>query len=848
MQHFLTPVFRTDADFPQTRPGKGDAANQGGGATVATAATWSRCARVLLVLGVLSALVGSRVQGATVTIVHQFAPLITASQTPGSVIQGVDGNFYGLSSAGGTNGTGTVFTLSPTGVLTTLYSFSATNNLGDNVDGTGASAKLVQGVDGNFYGTALQGGANNTGTIFKVTPTGSFTTLVSFANVNPSNVNVGGAYPRSGLIQGVDGNFYGTASSGGANGKGIVFVMTPGGTLTTLYSFTAPNGASKNADGASPYAALVQGTDGTFYGLTSAGGANAQGTAFNITAAGTFTSLHSFSAVTNTSSGSTNVEGAKPTAALIQGTDGNFYGLAGSGGANADGAFFQLTPGGTVTALHSFVGGEGSGFGAALLQGSDGNFYGVAKTAGGNGVGGCFRLTAGGALTVLYSFDNLDGQGPVGALVQDASGRFYGVTGAGGVHSGGTFFTVTSDGTFNSLTSFGLISNADGSHSDAPLILAGDGNFYGTTNAGGAYGNGTVFKMTAAGAVTVLHTFSAEDETFTNADGSFPNGGLVQAGDGSFYGLTSGGGTGGAGTFFKITTAGVLTTLASFEPLDGASDNETGAYPYAAPVQGHDGSFYGTTTAGGANGNGTVFNVTPTGALTVLYTFSAANNGVNGDGSYPSGGLVQGADGNFYGTARYGGLNDTGTIFKVTPMGGFTTLSSFAALDDGNYNQGGAFPTKGLIQGQDGNFYGTAGYGGTLGAGTIFEVSPTGTLTTLYNFGHLNSNNQNPDGVEPEASLLQASNGNFYGTTYRGTTNANGIIFSLTPAGVFTTLYTFGATGSGGGARPNAGLVQGKAAGLLFGTTLNGGTGAGTVFRVNLTPNITGIGGTQFQP
>ncbi len=796
-------------------------------------AVWSLC-----LLGLASAFLGGQVRGASVTVVHPFSTLVALSQTPGSVIQGTDGNFYGVSSAGGTNNTGTIFKLSPTGNLTTLYSFSATDNLGNNVDGTGASTKLVQGTDGNFYGTALQGGANNTGTIFKVTPAGSFTTLVSFAKLGSNNVNVGGAYPRSGLIQGTDGNFYGVASSGGANGRGIVFTMSPGGTLTTLYSFTAVNGASKNADGVSPYGSLVQGTDGTFYGLTSAGGANAQGTAFNITAAGAFTTLHSFAAVVNTSAGSINTEGAKPTAALIQGRDGNFYGLSNSGGASGQGTFFQLTPAGTLTDLHDFGSDDGTGHGAALLQGRDGNFYGVAKSGSDFGVGSVFQITPAGAFTLLHAFESVDGQGPSNALVQDATGNLYGVTGLGGVHSGGTCFALAPDGSFSTLANFGLAYNAEGAKSDAPMILGSDGNFYGTTNVGGAYGDGTVFKMTPAGAVTVLHTFSAEANDFTNADGSFPNGGLVQASDGNFYGVASGGGSGATGTIFRITPAGTFTALSSFEPLESDSGNGSGAYPYAALVQGQDGNFYGTATAGGLYGNGTIFKATSAGAVTTLYTFSAGSNGVNSDGSYPSGGLVQGADGNFYGVARFGGVNDTGTVFQMTPAGGFLTLDSFAALDGGNYNATGAFPTKALIQGQDGNFYGVAGYGGTYGAGVIFKVTSMGAMTILHNFDMPNANNQHTDGVDPEASLVQTSNGNFYGTTYRGTPSANGTIFSLTPGGTYTTLYTFGATGSGGGAHSLAGLVRGRTAGTFFGTTLAGGNGAGTIFRLNLVPNI----------
>ena len=226
----------------------------------------------------------------------------------------------------------------------------------------------------------------------------------------------------------------------------------------------------------------------------------------------------------------------------------------------------------------------------------------------------------------------------------------------------------------------------------------------------------------------------------------------------------------------------------------------------------------------------------PAGTIKVLYTFSAVNtdDGTNGDGAYPSAGLVLSTDGNFYGAARYGGVNDTGTIFQVTSAGSFVTLHSFDALDDGNYNQSGAFPTKALIQGTDGNFYGAAGYGGTQGGGTVFKVASTGTLTVIHAFGTLNANYQNIDGVDPEASLVQAKNGSFYGTTQRGSTSESGTIFNFTLTGDFTTLYSFGSGGNGGGAHPYASLVRGKGAGRLLGTTSSGGNGAGTIFRVSL--------------
>src|SRR5208282_6072289 len=227
-------------------------------------------------------------------------------------------------------------------------------------------------------------------------------------------------------------------------------------------------------------------------------------------------------------------------------------------------------------------------------------------------------------------------------------------------------------------------------------------------------------------------------------DGANPQAGLVQGSDGNFYGTTEPGGTNNYGTVFKISTNGGLTSLYSFT---GGND---GANPQAGLVQGSDGNFYGTTYQGGTNNDGAVFKIRTNGGLSSLYSFTGGNNGAN-----PQAGLVQGSDGNFYGTTYQGGTNNYGTVLKISTNGGLTRLYSFT----GGYV--GANPQAGLVQGSDGNFYGTTYQGGTNGIGTVFKISTNGGLTSLYSFG-------GKDGENPYAGLLQGSDGNFYGTTYRG--------------------------------------------------------------------------------
>jgi uncharacterized repeat protein (TIGR03803 family) len=362
--------------------------------------------------------------------------------------------------------------------------------------------------------------------------------------------------------------------------------------------------------------------------------------------------------------------------------------------------------------------------------------------------------------TVVHSFANgADGAGPVAALIQATDGNFYGTTDGGGSQLAGTVFTITPAAAHTVLHSFG--NPGDAKDPKAALIQATDGNFYGTTPDGPDSGFGTVFKMTPAGGVTILHAFTE------GVDGGDPLAPLIQASDGNFYGTTHDGGSGGNGTVFRMTPSGVVTVLHAFT---GGTD---GGLPFAALVQATDGNFYGTTRIGGATGGtpcsacGTVFQMTPAGTLTVLHTFTGT------DGALPLTALIQATDGNFYGTTYQSGSFNGGTVFKMTPAGTVTVLHQFAGGADG------ANPWAALIEATDGNFYGTTVFGGggncSGGCGTVFKMTPAGTVTVLYAF------TGGTDGAAPMASLLQATDGNLYGTTVSGgrVNVGAGVVFAL---------------------------------------------------------------------
>lgn len=354
----------------------------------------------------------------------------------------------------------------------------------------------------------------------------------------------------------------------------------------------------------------------------------------------------------------------------------------------------------------------------------------------------------------------------------------------------------------------------------AELIQGSNGNLYGTTSAGGAYGAGAIFEVTPDGG-TLIGFYSFDP---SHGDGGRPYAGLVQGNDGDFYGTTNEGGSLGFGTVFKITQAGVLTTLHNFCSQPNCAD---GSYPYNSLVQSPDGNLYGTTSGFDSGGFGTVFKLTPGGTLTTIYSFCAEGPPCS-DGGNPYAGLVQGANGNFYGTtSAYGDMN-SGTAFEMTPNGSLTTLHAFCSAEACT---DGAFPYAGLFQSADGDFYGTTSQGGKYGQGTVFRMSPNGTVIPLHSFC-LSAVGCSSGVFE---RVTEATDGNFYGTTLIGGANNGGTVFRMTPGGVFTTLYSFCAKrGCVDGQSPYAALIQGTS-GELFGTTLSGGTSNdGAVFSLSV--------------
>jgi uncharacterized repeat protein (TIGR03803 family) len=358
-------------------------------------------------------------------------------------------------------------------------------------------------------------------------------------------------------------------------------------------------------------------------------------------------------------------------------------------------------------------------------------------------------------LSVLYSFvgDSGSGASPFAGLIEDAAGNFYGTTTAGGAIGVGTAFKLAPDGSETVLHSFS--DGSDGGIPFAGLVEDAQGNLYGTTYSGGdpRCNCGVVFEIDAAGNESVLHTFEGGD------DGATPYDGLILDKHSNLYGTTTeGGGACNCGMAFKLSPKGKLSVLHAFT---GGSD---GSFPYAGLVMDKHGNLYGASYQGGGACNcGAIFKIDSAGDESVLYVFT----GNDSDGAYPQASLIMDKKGNLYGTTKFGGTSNGGTVFMLAPDNTETILHSFSGGADG------AVVYAGLVADKKGNLYGTTLVGGGADAGTVFKVAPGGGETVLYSF--LDGN----DGATPYGGAILDDKDNLYGTTSEGGVNGFGTVFEI---------------------------------------------------------------------
>lgn len=577
----------------------------------------------------------------------------------------------------------------------------------------------------------------------------------------------------------------------------LVLILLPASGRSQTFSTIRSFGIITNITGNHPQSFLVQGPDGTLYGVASGGEGSVGGTIFKMQPDGTgFTILKLF---TNS------LEGARPESGLTL-SGGVLYGTAYGGGGSGYGTVFKLNTNGTgFTVLKSFTGTDGR-FPYAGVFLSGGVLYGTTVYGGTASYGTLFRMsTNGSGYQVLKNFDigNTDGANPYADLVVSA-GMIYGANANGGSSSFGTVFRVSTNGTgYTVLRTFAY---ADGISPHGALSLSG-GVLYGTTIAGGSLDYGTVYKMNSDGSgFSVLKNFDDGD------GGGTPYSPLVLSGN-TLFGTAYDGGPSGFGNVYQINTDGSgFGVVWSFSGDDGSS-------PYAVPTLA-SGVLYGTTYDGGVSDLGTVFKVNTNGTgFGVLRNFSYS------DSAYPLAGLTPSVN-LLFGTTDSGGNPNYGTIFRLSTNGsGYTILKNFTGTDGEN--------PQAILTLSGSTLYGTTSFGGSSNSGTIFQVNTDGTsFAVLWNFDN---------GATPYAGLV-LSGATLYGTTYNGGTNGSGTIFAINKNGTgYTLLREFAGLD---GANPAADLTLDPSGTIIYGTTEQGGPlNYGTVFKVN----TDGTGFTQLR-
>lgn len=564
------------------------------------------------------------------TVLYSFTGGTDGGQPFGNVSLDSAGNLYGSTNIGGTSNSGVVFKVDKSGRETVLYGFTG------GADGAYPNG-VMRDVQGNLYGTTGGGGGSSgAGVVFKVDTSGHETVLYSFTGGND------GGYAGAGVTRDAKGNLYGTTSFGGAMDRGVVFKVDGRGHETVLHTFR------RGLDGNQPDSAgVILDAEGNLYGTTAFGGIANAGVVYKLDQWGKETVLFGFPGA---------ADGQFPVyAGVILGSDGHLYGTTELGGSGGAGVVYQLNGDGDETVLYSFELLTENGFGrptGAVIRDSKGNFYGTTfvgpEALGYNGV--VYKLDSAGYAKVLHNFTGAaDGSDPYGNLILDSAGNLYGTASGGGASGQGVVFKIDSSGNESVLYSF--MGGADGGGPLAGVILDAAGNLFGTASGGGASGQGVVFKIDTSGHETVLYSFTG------GADGGSPLAGVIRDRAGNLYGTTNGGGPAGAGVVFKIATSGKESVLYGFT---GGAD---GAYPlFAGVVLDSSGYLYGTTSGGGTSGAGTVYKVDMSGDETVLYSFTG-----KADGNEPATGVTLGPGGELYGTTALGGRTNAGVVFEIHP-------------------------------------------------------------------------------------------------------------------------------------------------------------------------------------
>ncbi|PBQ33362.1 hypothetical protein CNR22_16775 [Sphingobacteriaceae bacterium] len=676
---------------------------------------------------------------------------------------------WGVNASGG-SGFGTLYGM-PTGATSPTASFNFAGNPGSNPQ----YAKLLEAANGKLYGMTNTGGLNNVGVIFEYdTATNAYTRKIDFISTN-------GANPKGSLIQAANGKLYGMTQLGGAGNFGVIFeydIAT--NTQSVLVSFTGSVGITL---GSSPMGSLYQ-PDPTvtkLYGMTRTGGANNLGVLFEYDyGTGTYTNKVSFTGSTGLS------QGALPFGSLIK----------------------AVSASSSTTAL-----------------------YGLASAGGTNNIGVLFEYDyANNTYTKKIDFSTTLGSNPQGSLLLASNGRLYGTTVSNGGSTGGVIFDyVISSNTLTKLTDLTIGTGNIGGASQGDLLEATNGKIYGLTRFGGSTNAGVIFEYDIAIPASPVYTKKAD---FSTANGSLPFGSLIQVSTGKLYGFTSAGGAASGGIIFKYN----MSATSYSKTIDLNSSN--GGSPSGGLMQASNGKFYGLTPIGGTSNLGTLYEYDRTSNTFLKKVDFTGNTGVN-PGNAPYGSLIQVGASKLYGVTSAGGTTGNGTLFSYDIATGTHTkiidLTGGTGLNQGGQPYGSLALYSSSTSTLNGRLYGITKQGGTSNQGVIFEFDPS---TNVYS-KKLDLTLASVNGYSAFGSMVQSGNV-FYGMTQLGGTSSFGTIFEYDPTtNTYTKKVDFtGTSGAAPGSLPFGSLVETATVGVLYGMTRTGGANdLGVIFEYNVSTN-----------
>ncbi len=740
----------------------------------------------LFLIGITILTLPTALSGDPVEVLNAFEA--SPAQPNRMLIEASDGLLYGTTSSAFSNGAGTIFRMDFDSNIEVLHYFKGGSIA---IHGTGPASALVEGSNGEFYGSTYHGGEFGLGTVYKFSLHDGYQTLRSLGDVED------GFWPQSGLLKASDGSFFGTAPHGGKFGEGVIYRIDKNDQYSVFHHF-------KDGKGTAPLAALIEAHDGHFYGTTQRGGNKNQGTIFKISPEGELTLLHHFDG-----------QGKISHARLVEASDGNLYGTTSCVFTGSPGSIFRITSEGQFTLLHTFDPFEGFCSESTLVEYNDGFLYGTTSRGGDQsnvhfGAGALFRLSLDGEFETIHQFKSSPSPYyPHSGLIEASDGALYGTARLGGENDVGALFKFTPSEGVTTHHDFGWPKDSIQWVVSLRESLSQD-RLFGISERGGEFNHGTLFELSFSGELKILHSFN-------ELQGPQFRDGIVETDEGELYGISSEGGAAKRGSLYKLDRFGEYKLVHNFTGPEGT-------YP-SKLIRTQDGKIFGLTTEDGAPlgeptnlAFGTLFSVEDD-TVIPLHRFKGR------DGAEPIE-LIEGDDGVLYGTTIYGGTFDDdfedgdGTLFKFDPEAGFQSLLSFSHYPSTGRSQG-KWPFQ-LMKPIDGDLFGITS-GGAWSDGNVFKFNESDGLSPVFDF---DPNQSAGVSLYPNGILKAPDDFAFIGTTARGGRYGYGMIYKLEPNGTFNRIHSFnGWDGSG----PN-GLMITNSDGSIYGTTNFGGPLGGGVF------------------